>query len=452
MQDPVGAFYTIKDNYLRYIRTAFSTRFPAINAERDALLEQDKVFYREPWVEALPEYTSSGKTVDGLAAEDLPKLSDPAITLFKGLTKTGLFPAGQSLYEHQRDMLARALESENCVITSGTGSGKTESFLLPIFAQIAKEMPGWSPPHAKNPLQDGWWETATPTQIADRNNGYALAPDVQQRGHETRPAAVRALILYPMNALVEDQMTRLRKALDSDESRQWLAQNANGNCVYFGRYNSNSPVAGELRKVRADGTAEMNKPKIEALKEALKEIAKQAERVKKHLLNNPGLPADEQKDLIAFFQRLDGAEMRCRFDMQLAPPDLLITNFSMLAVMLMREVDAPIFEKNPRLARCRRPARNPARRCPQRPHLSPCSGRTTLVSRHTRHRGRLSDAALAPATRPASGPPAVAHIGFVSLTRRRRRQERPVLARLFRRGAKTLFHHPRRRKLGGWIA
>lgn len=38
-----------------------------------------------------------------------------------------------------------------------------------------------------------------------------------QRPNEKRDAAVRALIIYPMNALVEDQMTRLRDALDNDE-------------------------------------------------------------------------------------------------------------------------------------------------------------------------------------------------------------------------------------------
>jgi len=45
---------------------------------------------------------------------------------------------------------------------------------------------------------------------------------VSQRSNEVRPAAIRALILYPMNALVEDQLTRIRKALESDEAKKWL--------------------------------------------------------------------------------------------------------------------------------------------------------------------------------------------------------------------------------------
>jgi len=51
------------------------------------------------------------------------------------------------------------------------------------------------------------------------------------------------------------------------------------------------------------------------------------------------------KEIIFNFPRLDGAEMRSRWDMQDSPPDVLITNFSMLSIMLMREADAPIFEK-----------------------------------------------------------------------------------------------------------
>ena len=41
----------------------------------------------------------------------------------------------------------------------------------------------------------------------------------QRPGDEGRAAAVRALVLYPMNALVEDQLVRLRTALDSTVAR-----------------------------------------------------------------------------------------------------------------------------------------------------------------------------------------------------------------------------------------
>ena len=54
-----------------------------------------------------------------------------------------------------------------------------------------------------------------------------------QSGDETREAAVRAIIIYPMNALVEDQMTRLRKALDSDEVQEFFDTKLQGNRIFF---------------------------------------------------------------------------------------------------------------------------------------------------------------------------------------------------------------------------
>jgi ATP-dependent helicase YprA (DUF1998 family) len=47
---------------------------------------------------------------------------------------------------------------------------------------------------------------------------------------------MRAIILYPLNALVEDQLGRLRTALDSDNARNWLQTKRAGKRFYFGRY------------------------------------------------------------------------------------------------------------------------------------------------------------------------------------------------------------------------
>ena len=49
-----------------------------------------------------------------------------------------------------------------------------------------------------------------------------------------RRKAVRALILYPMNALVEDQMTRLRRTFDSNDAREVLDGRLGGNRIFFG--------------------------------------------------------------------------------------------------------------------------------------------------------------------------------------------------------------------------
>ena len=346
MKDPIGSFETIKENFIRYVKTAFGTKFEGVEKERYDLLNYDKVLYRKPWIEPLADYVSSGKKIDDLTLEDLGNaLSKAEANTFKGLVNTGLvgnFP----LHSHQAEMLKQALLGNNCIITSGTGSGKTESFLLPLFAQLSKELANWSTPNQKSTNVNTWWQEniGLSARHIVNNSNFTLSNDVRQRNHETRKAGVRALILYPMNALVEDQMTRLRKALDSDETRNWLSKNTNGNAIYFGRYNGSSPVAGELKKIKEDGTFAINTNKVNQLKQQLQQIESDSNRVAQ-FIQETGKTENEAKDLKSFFQRLDGAEMRSRFDMQVTPPDIMITNYSMLSIMLMRNIDKGIFDE-----------------------------------------------------------------------------------------------------------
>ncbi|MDP2413378.1 DEAD/DEAH box helicase [Daejeonella sp.] len=355
MKDPIGSFEIIKENFIRYVETAFGTRFDGVERERYNLLNYDKVLYRKPWIEPLPDYITSDKRIDDLTLEDLGnKLNIQEATIFKALVKTGLFPEDIKMHSHQAEMLRLALEGNNCIITSGTGSGKTESFLLPLFAQLAKELVGWQRPHPKPTTVNIWWKERvqgglTTAQIVDTAN-FTLSDAARQRQHEKRKSGVRALILYPMNALVEDQMSRLRKALDSDDTRQWLNTNANGNSIYFGRYNGSSPVAGELKKIVEDRTV-INKKKVDRLTEVLRQIEKASDKVEQYI-QAENKTAAEAKELKSFFQRLDGSEMRTRFDMQVAPPDILITNYSMLSIMLMRDVDSGIFEETRQWLAC----------------------------------------------------------------------------------------------------
>jgi DEAD/DEAH box helicase domain-containing protein len=361
MKDPIESFDTVKENFIKYVKTAFKTKFDSLEDERERLLNEDKVLYRQPWIEPLPEYKSSRKTINDLSAEDLPGLNEEQENIFKGLVSQGLIPEYQ-LYAHQAQMLKESLSGKNCIITSGTGSGKTESFLLPLFAQLSKELCSWSAPAQKKQHADSWWrDSLSARDIVDTENGFVLSNGVQQRANETRPQAMRAMILYPMNALVEDQMTRLRIALDSDNVREWFKATVNDNRITFGRYNGSTPVAGKLERLKDDGTSEVNKTKLNSLKRELTDIEENAKKVKQYIKEenkkrrndgNPEMSVDEKKELISFFPRLDGAEMRCRFDMQVAPPDIMITNFSMLSIMLMRDIDGPVFEKTRQWLAC----------------------------------------------------------------------------------------------------
>lgn len=339
MHDPIGSFDSIRSSITRYVTSAFATNSPSFERERRALLERPGVFFQHPYVEPLPSYQTS-KTLAELGQADLPGMADAARLAFKELAEAGLFKGGHKLYVHQERMLKQALLRKHCVVVTGTGSGKTESFLLPVLASIVREASGTATR----------WEAASsrpPPWRADNPPSWDTARKTL-RG-ESRPSAVRTLLLYPMNALVEDQISRLRAALDSDQAHAALDAQLGGNRIRFGRYNGATPVSGHPYK--ADRTA--NTSARGKLKEAARSAIEEFTAIKAKISNaqenlrlctnteQEAAAADELKRLLeqaSFIPRMEpgAAEMFHRWEMQVAPPDLLITNVSMLSIMLMR--------------------------------------------------------------------------------------------------------------------
>lgn len=344
MNDPIGTFENIRDNYILYLKTAFGTQFPGLELERESLLRHPGILNQEPWIEPLPKYTTDRPLAD-LTEDDLPGMSSEAVLRFKELSLSGLV-GKYPLYAHQAAMLQRVVAGQNAVVTAGTGSGKTESFLLPLFASLASESMNWGRPGVQDPHVNDWWSNEDWQASCRNGRRIARSYRVPQRGHETRPAAVRALILYPMNALVEDQLTRLRRALDSDEARKWCNEHINGNRIYFGRYTGNTPVPGHEQNQHGNP----DRGRIERLAKELTDLDRGATAAAEHAVQRAAKATTEEErkaaqDIIYFFPRLDGAEMRSRWDMQESPPDILITNYCMLSIMLMREADSPIFDQ-----------------------------------------------------------------------------------------------------------
>lgn len=350
MDDPLGAYKEVKESLTKYIQTAFGTRYESVNDERQEQLKESDVLSQPPWIEPLPRYISSNKAVllknasdrnlDVLNRSDINNsLSDVEFKEFQELVGCGLFHPNIPLYKHQVEMLKTAISGDkHCIITAGTGSGKTEAFLLPLFAYLVQESSNkkiWKTPGTKKDKQDSYWKK------------NVRGDWVSQRANEVRPAAIRALILYPMNALVEDQLTRIRKALESDEAKKWFDNKRQGNRFYFGRYTGATPIPGNKNLKIID--PDYYKFKLKELKERLRAIddaATQAQNYSHEVLSTD----DEEiksakKDAPFYFQRLDGSEMRSRWDMQECPPDIFITNFSMLSIMMMRAEEDDIFEK-----------------------------------------------------------------------------------------------------------
>jgi len=184
--DAIATSATLSATYRRYLRSLLPVREKALAAALAECIAASPMLTKGPLLEATPPYRS-GATLreligEGVLGQEFARLSGPAL------------PLDRPLHAHQEQALRKAAAGRNLVVATGTGSGKTEGFLLPVLSALTAE----------------------------------------QRAGTLGPG-VRALLLYPMNALVEDQMTRLRKALDSVSAHNWLEQNCNGNRIYLGR-------------------------------------------------------------------------------------------------------------------------------------------------------------------------------------------------------------------------
>lgn len=373
MLDPLGSYIRIRDQYIRYLETAFRIRDKEVAAERRHLLEQPGQVSTEPLFEPIARYSPANWTIGEIGTHPesplkvfLPKESAAA----SAVLQAGLFDdASIKPYTHQAVMLERGIgQGTPGIVTSGTGSGKTESFLLPVIAQITAEGTGWGVPKSGF-LKKKWWKNPNTGHTYDRftsipanmrplkANPDATPFELHRSGEsENRLAAVRCMILYPMNALVEDQLTRLRAALDSEEAHNAFKEHLNGNHIFFGRYTGETPVTGFRRhpRLKSDSESEYSRRgrkltdvfnffvDTEKTQTHIDELIEKYAAEESHLEESDRTFKASDRNL---FPRVDGSELIDRWNIQETPPDILITNISMLGGMLNREVDALILEK-----------------------------------------------------------------------------------------------------------
>jgi len=201
------------------------------------------------------------------------------------------------------------------IIATGTGSGKTESFLMTIIGHLCLE--------------------------------------VSERPHLTAQAGCRALLLYPMNALVNDQISRIRRLFGNPNSSEVISRGRD-RPVRFGSYTSKTPYPGPQ-------TSSRDRQRIEPLFEdyylkLLKDASKVAELEKIGQWPCKDLEAFYAKNLVEekngrksrnWDERLQtqpsDRELMTRHEIHSACPDLLVTNYSMLEYMLMRPMERSIF-------------------------------------------------------------------------------------------------------------
>src|SRR5271156_5307047 len=120
-----------------YIEATYHISTPALIEQRKELLNRPGVIHQIPYIESTPRY-QSGEKFAGI--QGLPKA---ALAAYSALSKPeGELPAllYDPPYKHQSDSIKLNLvDGKNLLVMTGTGSGKTESFLLPILGKFARE-------------------------------------------------------------------------------------------------------------------------------------------------------------------------------------------------------------------------------------------------------------------------------------------------------------------------
>ena len=237
---PLTTTRALRESYVRYLKTIKPFQDDELRREFAESLEKPGALVKGPIVEASPPFLP-GASLAQLVAEGI---------LSRGFSRlcSSELPYERPLHLHQERAIRKAAAGRNIVVATGTGSGKTETFLIPIF-------------------------------------DYLLREEVQ--GTLGRPG-VRALLLYPMNALANDQVKRLRRILEHYPA------------ITFGRY------VGETE--HDENSAH-----------------KAFER------NYPG-----EKDI--------PNELKSRKRIQAEPPHILLTNYAMLEYLLLRPDDSTLFD------------------------------------------------------------------------------------------------------------
>jgi ATP-dependent helicase YprA (DUF1998 family) len=322
-----------------YIESAYPLSEPSIVKARRRLLREAQnghLIAQEPFIETTPRYKEFAGGYDTLG------LPGHIGALFKTLSetkqqfvtqeesKTLLYPG---MYQHQAEALQEFLiNKKDIIVATGTGSGKTECFMLPILGSLYDE-------------------------------AYKRPQSFSEHG-------VRVLILYPMNALVNDQLSRLR-LIFGDPSLTDLFHEIGENSRHplFGMYTGRTPYPGprsagrDSERVRPllEYYANMNDGLRVELQRRGRYPAKDIEsfyskELEEERIYQSGQRAGKSYTKHNWKRRLHtspgDSELLMRQEMVRGAgsypgnaPDIIITNYSMLEYMLLRPFERPIFRQ-----------------------------------------------------------------------------------------------------------
>ena len=171
---PIRTSTALAEAYYGYLETTFELADGRLRQQFHDKLREDGRLVNGPIVQSTAPFRKGSSLVQLLEEGVLSPL----------FAQYPFHVLERSLYRHQETAIRKMVcEKRNVVVATGTGSGKTECFMIPICNHLMRE----------------------------RESG-TLGP------------GVRALLLYPMNALANDQVKRLRELFEPFEF------------ITFGRY------------------------------------------------------------------------------------------------------------------------------------------------------------------------------------------------------------------------
>lgn len=220
--NPILLARHVQDSLRELVHTTLNSTSPAFEGVVDRFIAEPGNFLKGPWISVDMPFRQIDGAADGTWTQPFPEV-----------------PLRFAPYQHQTDAFARlsGVAMRSTLVATGTGSGKTESYLWPILD------------HCR------------------RNKG--------------KPG-IKAILIYPMNALATDQARRIAAAISETSS---------------------------LHGVRAGIYADAE----------------------------PQNPAHEVTAEIVITHRET---------MRKNPPDILLTNYKMLDYLLLRGRDKPLWARN----------------------------------------------------------------------------------------------------------
>ena len=144
-ENPIEIFNKMREDFLSYYDTQFFINDSLVLKERRELIKTDGVMSQSPQLELLKNY----EVVKGnspLEANNSVFEKASLDSRFIDYLNNSLFSSEGNvfaMYEHQAESLIKSQSEKNIILTTGTGSGKTEAMYLPILKNLLEEAKTW---------------------------------------------------------------------------------------------------------------------------------------------------------------------------------------------------------------------------------------------------------------------------------------------------------------------